>query len=205
VLSRLERLNAPIQTPQSPPPADDAPSWLARPAPRPVRIIRRRPRPRRRGRWPPRIAALLAVLVVTLNFPLIADLERQRRDVLGTPPPTSGEAPALHAPPTLDVAPASSSPPASSPPDWEWPSAPAPGGFSDAPYLPWAVPVHGSPPPFDPRRLRVHVVGRGETLWHLAERYLDDPWRYRELARLSNIRDPDLILPGEYIYYLRRD
>ena len=201
VLSRLERLNAPIEPSPPPPPADDDPSWLVRPEPRPVRIVHRRPGTRRRRRpWPPRIAALLAVLVVTLNFPLIADLERQKAAQRGTP--------VLSAPRLAPAAaPSGSAEPAASLPsvDWSLPVGSAPGGLSDAPYLPWSVPVQGPPPPFDPRRLRVHVVDRGETLWRLAERYLDDPWRYRELARLSNIRDPDLILPGEYIYYLRRD
>ncbi len=196
VLSRLERFNVPIAPRRPPPPEDEDPSWLARPHPRPARIVHRRSRARRRGSWSPRIAALLAALVVTLNFPLIADLERQRAGTRAALPVTTGSPPA---PP-----PSATSGEPMAPMAWRPPSTQIHDGLSDAPYLPWSIPVSG-PPPFDPRRLRVHVVDRGETLWHLAERYLNDPWRYRELARLSNIRDPDLILPGEYIYYMRRD
>ncbi len=196
VLSRLERFNVPIAPRRPPPPEDEDPSWLVRPDPRPARIVHRRPRTRRRGSWSPRIAALLAALVVTLNFPLIADLERQRAGTRAAFPVTTGSPPALP--------PAATSVEPMAPMAWRPLSTQIHDGLSDAPYLPWSIPVSG-PPPFDPRRLRVHVVDRGETLWHLAERYLNDPWRYRELARLSNIRDPDLILPGEYIYYLRRD
>ena len=44
-----------------------------------------------------------------------------------------------------------------------------------------------------------HVVVAGDTLWDIAERYLGDPFQYPELARLSRIRDPDLIYPGDII------
>lgn len=52
------------------------------------------------------------------------------------------------------------------------------------------------------KREIVHVVVRGDTLWAIAERYLDDPYRYPELARLSGIRDPDLIYPGDRVRIL---
>ncbi len=45
----------------------------------------------------------------------------------------------------------------------------------------------------------VHVVVKGDTLWHIAIRYLGDPLRYPELAKLSRIKDPDLIYPGDII------
>jgi nucleoid-associated protein YgaU len=45
----------------------------------------------------------------------------------------------------------------------------------------------------------VHVVVPGDTLWHIALRYVANPWRYPELARLSNIEDPDLIFPGDRV------
>ena len=44
-----------------------------------------------------------------------------------------------------------------------------------------------------------HVVVRGDTLSHIAYRYLGDGARYPELARLSRIRDPDLIHPGDIV------
>jgi len=44
-----------------------------------------------------------------------------------------------------------------------------------------------------------HVVVKGDTLWGISQKYLDDPFRYPELAELSNIKNPDLIYPGEII------
>lgn len=49
------------------------------------------------------------------------------------------------------------------------------------------------------RRRIEHVVVRGDTLWDIAGRYLENPFRYPELARLSRIRDPDLIYPGDRV------
>ena len=51
-------------------------------------------------------------------------------------------------------------------------------------------------------RRMTHVVRRGDTLWDIAIRYLGTPWRYPELARLSRIRDPDLIYPGDRVIIL---
>jgi len=48
-------------------------------------------------------------------------------------------------------------------------------------------------------RRYVHVVVKGDTLWHIAKRYIDNPWRYPELAKLSKIKNPDLIYPGNKI------
>jgi LysM repeat protein len=48
----------------------------------------------------------------------------------------------------------------------------------------------------------IHVVVRGDTLWHIARRYIHDPFRYPELARLSNIKNPDLIYPGDRVRIL---
>jgi len=45
----------------------------------------------------------------------------------------------------------------------------------------------------------VHVVIAGDTLWDIAKRYVNDPWKYPELARLSKIEDPDLIYPGQKV------
>lgn len=45
----------------------------------------------------------------------------------------------------------------------------------------------------------VHIVVEGDTLWNIAERYVNDPWKYPELARLSEIKDPDLIYPGQKV------
>ena len=45
----------------------------------------------------------------------------------------------------------------------------------------------------------VHLVVKGDTLWHIAKRYVNNPWRYPELARLSDIKNPDLIYPGDKV------
>jgi nucleoid-associated protein YgaU len=45
----------------------------------------------------------------------------------------------------------------------------------------------------------VHLVVPGDTLWHIARRYLGDPFRYAELAKLSRIKNPDLIYPGDIV------
>ena len=45
----------------------------------------------------------------------------------------------------------------------------------------------------------IHTVIRGNTLWFIAKRYVNNPLRYPELARLSDIKNPDLIYPGDRI------
>lgn len=45
----------------------------------------------------------------------------------------------------------------------------------------------------------LHIVVKGDTLWHIAKRYIHNPYRYPELARLSNIKNPDLIYPGDRV------
>ena len=45
----------------------------------------------------------------------------------------------------------------------------------------------------------IHTVVLGDTLWFIAKRYINNPLRYPELARLSNIKNPDLIYPGDQI------
>lgn len=52
--------------------------------------------------------------------------------------------------------------------------------------------------------LTVHTVVRGDTLWGVAARYVHDPFRYPELARLSHIRNPNLIYPGEKVRIVKR-
>jgi len=44
-----------------------------------------------------------------------------------------------------------------------------------------------------------YVVKKGDTLWDIAEKYLNDPFRYPELAKSSHIRDPHWIYPGDII------
>lgn len=48
------------------------------------------------------------------------------------------------------------------------------------------------------RRLQ-HIVVKGDTLWSITGRYINKPWRYPEIARLSNIKNPHLIYPGQRV------
>jgi LysM repeat protein len=50
----------------------------------------------------------------------------------------------------------------------------------------------------------IHIVEKGDTLWHIAIRYVNDPYKYPELARLSNIENPDLIYPGNRVRIIKR-
>lgn len=45
----------------------------------------------------------------------------------------------------------------------------------------------------------IHLIREGDTLWDLARRYLDDPFRWPEIYRLNQnvVRNPDLIFPSD--------
>jgi len=51
----------------------------------------------------------------------------------------------------------------------------------------------------------VHIVVKGDTLWDIAKKYLKNPFRYPELARLSEIKNPDLIYPGDTVRIRTRE
>jgi nucleoid-associated protein YgaU len=55
-----------------------------------------------------------------------------------------------------------------------------------------------APRPENPNA-RTHVVVRGDTLWDIAKKHVGNPYRYPELTELSNIRNPDLIYPGDIV------
>lgn len=44
-----------------------------------------------------------------------------------------------------------------------------------------------------------HTVVKGDTLWAIAKKYVKDPFLYPELARLSNIKNPHRIYPGNRV------
>lgn len=50
----------------------------------------------------------------------------------------------------------------------------------------------------------IHIVARGDTLWAIAKRYVKNPFRYPELARLSKIKNPDLIYPGDRVRIIKQ-
>lgn len=49
-------------------------------------------------------------------------------------------------------------------------------------------------------RMLTHVVVKGDTLWDISKAYLNNPFRYPELAKLSEIKNPDLIYPGNIVH-----
>lgn len=53
------------------------------------------------------------------------------------------------------------------------------------------------PRPVEKPKTKTHTVVSGDTLWHIAKRYLGDGARYSEIAKLNNIKNPDLIYPGQ--------
>jgi len=50
-----------------------------------------------------------------------------------------------------------------------------------------------------------HVIVKGDTLWAIAKHYLQNPFLYPELAKLSKIKNPDLIYPGNLVRIIYRD
>ncbi len=50
----------------------------------------------------------------------------------------------------------------------------------------------------------IHIVIKGDTLWAIAEHYVNNPYKYPKLARLSEITNPDRIYPGNQVRILRR-
>ncbi|MGQ9630348.1 MAG: chemotaxis protein CheW [bacterium] len=60
--------------------------------------------------------------------------------------------------------------------------------------------AQGEPPS---REEFVHIVARGDTLWHIARRYLGAPLKYHDIADYNRILNPDLIYPGDRINIVR--
>jgi chemotaxis signal transduction protein/LysM repeat protein len=85
------------------------------------------------------------------------------------------------------------------------PVAEAPPAIAEPEPLPEPQPEPVKPKPA-PKKKRVitHVVVKGDTLWDIAERYVKDPYRYPELARLSGIKNPDLIYPGDIVRIIEK-
>ena len=49
------------------------------------------------------------------------------------------------------------------------------------------------------RKIIIHKIVKGDTLWAIAKRYVNNPYRYPELAKLSKIRNPNRIYPGNKV------
>lgn len=50
----------------------------------------------------------------------------------------------------------------------------------------------------------IHIVVKGDTLWGIAKRYLRNPFKYRDLAEISKIKDPNLIFPGDRVTIIKK-
>ncbi len=61
------------------------------------------------------------------------------------------------------------------------------------------------PTPTVRETVSVHTVVRGDTLWDIATRYLNDPWAYPQLAADSRIEDPDIIEVGDKVRVVVRE
>lgn len=59
-----------------------------------------------------------------------------------------------------------------------------------------------TPPEIAPDAPERHVVVKGDTLWDIAARFLEKPWRWPEVWQLNReqIRNPHLIFPGDIVY-----
>lgn len=49
------------------------------------------------------------------------------------------------------------------------------------------------------KTVKSHTVKSGDTLWAISKRYLGDGSKYMQLAKLNNIKNPNLIYPGQVI------
>jgi nucleoid-associated protein YgaU len=51
-----------------------------------------------------------------------------------------------------------------------------------------------------PQDAELYEVQKGDTLWHLAQRFTGDPFKYHRIAKDSDIKNPDLIFPGQKVF-----
>lgn len=196
-------------------PPEPAAAPLREPAPIPAAEPPQRPAPR----WPWAAAALVAAALVLGWFALRPPPQAP------TPTPVAAVAPAPAPAPkspaisvernghdiTITIDRAASTPPGPAPAPAATAEQSAP---AESPVAAAATPAPTEPatateaapaaPPPPQEQVFVHVVVKGDTLWAIAKRYLDDPWRYHDLARASGIDNPDLIYPGDRVHIVIR-
>lgn len=54
------------------------------------------------------------------------------------------------------------------------------------------------------QKAKIYKVQKGDTLWGIAERFLENPYSYPELAQNSAIKKSNLIYPGDIVTISRK-
>lgn len=57
------------------------------------------------------------------------------------------------------------------------------------------------PPPT--REIIIYTVVKGDTFWSIAGRYVNNPYKYTELAKQNKVKNPNLIYPGNKIRIIK--
>jgi len=218
-----------LTRPAPPAPAAPAPS----PAPKPAHDPGMAPAPRAPERTTPArtrllpyaaLAALVAGVVVALPFVLSPprEIRAPAAPPLAGPAQIRPVAPVKPAEPPVPVAPQAPVAAIAAIPPEAPPASPASSVRIEAtedgidvvlerhaPPAPEVPAVAGRPgPPSAPtvrETISVHTVVRGDTLWDIAARYLNDPWAYHQLAADSRIEDPDIIEVGDKVRVVVRE
>jgi hypothetical protein len=60
-------------------------------------------------------------------------------------------------------------------------------------------PVTAEGPVLIPNGSKVYVVKEGDTLWAISQRFTGNPFNFPQVAKNNNIKNPDLIFPGQEI------
>ncbi len=68
-----------------------------------------------------------------------------------------------------------------------------------APVEPPKPVVAAEGPTLIPKGSKVYVVKEGDTLWAISQRFTGNPFNFPQVAKNNNIKNPDLIFPGQEI------